>query len=87
MLSVKGTFENGVASPDEPVKGHNGESVEIVFVESGNSGQTEELIWNDEDWDEFERIIDECAVDTGIGDLAYQHDHYIHGTPKRDPHL
>ena len=23
------------------------------------------------------------AVDTGIGDLAEQHDHYLYGTPKR----
>jgi len=29
--------------------------------------------------------IAEDAVDTGICDLATQHDHYIYGTPKREP--
>lgn len=32
--------------------------------------------------DEWDLIIQECQIDTGISDLAYQHDHYIHGTPK-----
>lgn len=35
-------------------------------------------------WDEFDQIIQESQVSTGISDLSAQHDHYIHGTPKRD---
>ncbi len=35
-------------------------------------------------WDEFDQIIKESQVNTGIADLSYQHDHYIHGTPKKD---
>jgi hypothetical protein len=27
--------------------------------------------------------IDNIAIDTGINDLAFQHDHYIYGTPKK----
>lgn len=34
-------------------------------------------------WDELDDILEECQVSTGIKDLSYQHDHYIHGTPKR----
>ena len=33
-------------------------------------------------WDEFDEILEDCQVSTGIKDLSYQHDHYIHGTPK-----
>jgi len=33
--------------------------------------------------DEWDLIIQDCKIDTGIEDLAYQHDHYIYGTPKR----
>lgn len=36
------------------------------------------------DWDRLSHVLDECKIDTGIEDLAYQHDHYIHGSPKRD---
>ncbi|MGI0480249.1 hypothetical protein ACN4EE_05605 [Geminocystis sp. CENA526] len=35
-----------------------------------------------EEIDEWDLIIQECQIDTGISDLAYQHHHYIHGTPK-----
>ncbi len=31
---------------------------------------------------EFLSNIDSIAVDTGITDLAEQHDHYLHGLPK-----
>ncbi|WP_306342938.1 hypothetical protein, partial [Microcystis aeruginosa] len=34
-------------------------------------------------WDEFDQILEECQMNTGISDLSYQHDHYIHGLPKR----
>ena len=36
------------------------------------------------DWDTLARLFDNCAVDTGIDDLAHQHDHYLYGTPKRE---
>ena len=29
------------------------------------------------------RDVDKFAVDTGISDLATQHDHYLYGVPKR----
>ncbi|MDJ0582822.1 hypothetical protein [Crocosphaera sp.] len=35
-------------------------------------------------WDELDEVIEDCKINTGIKDLSYQHDHYIHGTPKRD---
>ncbi|MGI0479340.1 hypothetical protein ACN4EE_00975 [Geminocystis sp. CENA526] len=35
------------------------------------------------DWDKLSQVLDECQIETGITDLAEQHDHYIHGTPKR----
>ena len=32
MRSVKGKFQNGVATPTEPIEGHEGESVLITFL-------------------------------------------------------
>jgi hypothetical protein len=37
----------------------------------------------DEPWSEFLDNIDQYAVETGIKDLAANHDHYLYGTPKR----
>ncbi len=35
---------------------------------------------------DLEEIIERCKVNSGIGDLAHQHDHYLYGTPKKEPH-
>jgi hypothetical protein len=34
--------------------------------------------------DELGNLLERCKIKTGIPDLAYQHDHYIYGTPKRE---
>jgi hypothetical protein len=41
----------------------------------------------DQSWSDLLTFIDEAAIDTGIEDLASQHDHYIHGTLKRKVRL
>lgn len=33
--------------------------------------------------DEMGKLIETCSMDTGITDLAHQHDHYLYGTPKK----
>jgi hypothetical protein len=35
-------------------------------------------------WKQLTQLIQESQVSSGIGDLAHQHDHYLHGTPKRE---
>lgn len=37
-----------------------------------------------DDWDELGELLERCQIETGIPDLAEQHDHYIHGCPKRE---
>jgi hypothetical protein len=82
MLSVKGTFQNGVVHPNEPIEGHEGQSVIIVFVEENHTPQP--TTPEDSDWDKLRQLIKNCAVDTDIGDLAHQYDHYLYGMPKRE---
>ena len=36
------------------------------------------------DWDALGDLLEECKVETGVNDLSYQHDHYLHGTPKQE---
>ncbi|MEH1923076.1 hypothetical protein [Nostoc sp.] len=82
MLSVKGTFQNGVVHPNEPIEGHEGQSVIIVFVEENRTPQL--ATPEDSDWDKLRQLIKNCAVDTDISDLAQQHDHYLYGMRKRE---
>lgn len=81
MVSVKGTFNNGVVRPIEPIAVQEGQQVIITFVEQENT--FEEPIAGS-DWEELNQILEDCQVDTGIEDLAHQHDHYLYGTPKRE---
>ena len=34
--------------------------------------------------DDLGDLLAKCEMSTGIPDLSYQHDHYLHGTPKRE---
>ncbi|MGE0887158.1 MAG: hypothetical protein AB7P14_26855 [Blastocatellales bacterium] len=83
MLSVKGEFHNGVAQPLTEIEGREGQQVIITFLEettATKNGSTQ----SDDDWDAMMKLIEDCQTNTGIGDLAHQHDHYLYGTPKRD---
>lgn len=53
-------------------------AVENLFLPSADAAEI------DAGWASLNALIDRCQVDTGIADLAHQHDHYIHGTPKRE---
>ncbi len=68
MLSVKGTFQNGVAQPDEPVEEREGQPVIITFLDEGHAGPS--LTTDDEAWSALEQLVEDCALETGITDLA-----------------
>lgn len=80
MLSVKGTFEKGIARPERAVNGRDGQAVIITFIEDKPAL---EPMMSEASWDTLMQLIDQYAMETGIPDLAHEHDHYIHGTPKR----
>lgn len=82
MLSVKGTFQNGVAHPAEPLAGHNGQAVIITFLEEENLST--QPTTNAAVWDGLQQLVEDCVVETGISDLAHQHDHYLYGKPKQE---
>ncbi len=81
MLSVKGTFQNGVAHPSEPVEEREEQPVIITFLDEAYAGPTPPA--DDEAWSALEQLVEDCAVETGIPDLAHQHDHYLYGKPKK----
>ena len=79
MISVKGKIKNGVALPLEPVKETDeGRSVMITFMDDETQRPT-----GTNGGKSLMELIDEFQVDTGIEDLASQHDHYLYGAPKK----
>ncbi len=82
MLSVKGTFHNGVAHPAEAIGGHNRQAVIITFLEE--DALPPQPTTNTAAWDALQQLVEDCTVETGMNDLAHQHDHYLYGKPKRE---
>ena len=81
MISVKGKFQNGVALPLEPIKdSREGQTVIITFLEENG---TEILAEKTNGVQSLEDLLEKCEVDTGISDLAEQHDYYLYGKPKK----
>lgn len=80
MLSVRGTFQNGVAQPVEPIEGCDGQPVIITFLDEGGASPSPV---DDSAWDALAQLVEDCAVETGVADLAHQHDHYLYGKPKK----
>ena len=81
MISVKGKIKNGMALPLEPVtQSDEGRNVVITFVD--DESQTTRSTHLNGDIS-LKKLIDEFQIDTGIDDLASQHDHYLYGTPKK----
>lgn len=81
MLSVRGTFRNGVAQPSHPITDHDGQSVIITFLDGASSRS--EPQHNGSDWDALDELINDCKIETGISDLAHEHDHYVHAKSKK----
>ncbi|MEO1391139.1 MAG: hypothetical protein AAFV85_27730 [Cyanobacteria bacterium J06634_6] len=86
MVSVKGTFHNGVVQLNEPITDREGQTVIITFVEEGTeTAAASGTVDADREigWDQLMQSIEQNTMDTGIEDLSHQHDHYLHGKPKQ----
>ncbi len=80
MLSVKGRFKNGSVQLLEPIAGREEQDVIVTFPDDAKAAPSVQ----ETDYDALTKLIEECQMDTGITDLAHEHDHYLYGTPKRD---
>ena len=67
----------------ESANGTNGAATQPAPLESNSDVPGQSRTPSDEDWDSMMQLIEECQMNTGIGDLAHQHDHYLYGKPKR----
>ncbi len=76
-MTLQGTVRNGVIVLDPPRQLAEGTSVEVVVQESSaEAGEAKPTL--------AERLLKHAGTVTGLpADMAEQHDHYIHGTPKR----
>lgn len=80
MMTVKGRYRDGNIHLSEVVNYRESE-VLVIFLDESDEGRVE--AGPSTEWDNLNNLIEECQVKTGISDLAHQHDHYQHSTPKQ----
>ena len=78
MQSIKGIFKDGVVHPSEPIFYPESHPVVITFLDVPTSSKTVGVSEEKYQarWDRLFSVIESCQMETGISDLADQHDHY-----------
>ncbi len=73
QVSIQAVYKNGVFAPLQRSKLNlrEGQKVELVIAKN-----------NEEQAPAF--ALADLAIETGIPDLAREHDHYLYGMPKRE---
>jgi hypothetical protein len=77
VMTYRGHVKNGQITLDDPIELPEGAAVnvDLVAVETAENGQEQPTIW--------EKLLKLAGTVEGPEDWARNHDHYIHGTPKR----
>ena len=83
MLAVRGVFEKGRARPIRDIRGREGQPVIITFLEEPAETERVAPIEPAEAWLAMAQLVESCAVETGIRDLAHRHADYLrHRSPE-----
>lgn len=82
MLAVKGVFEQGRARPIQKILGREGQPVIITFLEEPVATEAVSKDETEAAWRALNQLVESCAVETGIRDLAHGHDSYLHHSPE-----
>ncbi len=81
--NLKAIYEQGVLRLKEPLSLPDGTPVDVTVTSHEEDKGERSPGMEDHSWDALTQLIAECAIDTGVPDLATQHDHYLYGIPKR----
>jgi predicted DNA-binding antitoxin AbrB/MazE fold protein len=81
--NLKAIYEQGILRLKEPLPLPDGARVDVTVVSHEEDEGERSQGMEDRSWDALAQLLAECAIDTGVPDLASQHDHYLYGIPKR----
>ena len=59
-------------------------AIDMFYEQQGLSATATSSAIDETGWEALQQLVRACEVNTGISDLAHQHDHYLYGTPKRE---
>jgi predicted DNA-binding antitoxin AbrB/MazE fold protein len=81
--NLKAIYEQGVLRLKEPLSLPDGTQVDVTVIAPEEHDGEPSQVMNDRSWDTLTQLLADCEIDTGVPDLASQHDHYLYGSPKR----
>lgn len=81
--NLKAIYEQGVLRLKEPLSLPDGTQVDVTVTSHEEDNGERSQGMDDRSWDSLTQLLADCEIDTGVPDLASQHDHYLYGIPKR----
>lgn len=81
--NLKAIYERGVLRLIEPLSLPDGTQVDVTITAQEEPPKPAAAETDVQSWNALTQLIEDCAIDTGIADLAQQHDHYLYGIPKK----
>ncbi len=80
MPTIRVRFEKGVFVPEQPVDIPDGQTGTVIVHQNTARSSPDAM---EPAWRELLELIDQSSMETGIADMAEQHDHYLYGTEKQ----
>lgn len=81
--NLKAIYEQGVLRLKEPLSLPDGTQVDVTVSAPEKDNGEPSQVMDGRSWETLTQLLADCEIDTGVSDLASQHDHYLYGTPKR----
>jgi predicted DNA-binding antitoxin AbrB/MazE fold protein len=76
--NLRAIYERGALRLKERLPLPDGTEVDITLT-SREAVDEQSQAMDDHSWDALTKLLAECAINTGVSDLARQHDHYLYG--------
>lgn len=81
--NIKAIYEQGVLRLKEPLSLPDGTQVDVTVSAHEADNREPSQVMDGRSWETLTQLLADCEIDTGVSDLASQHDHYLYGIPKR----
>lgn len=79
--NLKAIYEQGVLRLKEPLSLPDGTQVDVTVTSHDKDNEPSQVM-DGRSWDTLTQLLADCEIDTGVPDLASQHDHYLYRLPK-----
>ncbi len=76
--NLKAIYYEGVLRLKEPLSLPDGTQVDVTVTSHEEDNDEPSQVMDGRSWDTLTQLLADCEIDTGVADLARQHDHYLY---------